>query len=62
MLVVDRLVGMTEEDAVQLIESHQMLSRVVCRDGEYLIVTMEIRTDRVDLTITDGVITAANVG
>ena len=62
MLVVDRLVGMTEKDAIQLIESHQMIPRTVCRDGEYYVVTMEIRSDRVDLTITDGVISAANVG
>lgn len=62
MLMIDRLVGMPEEDATKLVETHHMRTRVTFRDGNALIVTADLRTDRVNLSVVDGVVTQARVG
>ena len=59
---VEALVGMTEEDATTAITLAQWTARVVARDGEQFAVTMDYRTDRVNLEIVDGVVTAATIG
>jgi hypothetical protein len=62
MLIVDRLVGMSEEDAIKMIESHEMVARVVSRDGENFTVTAEFKMGRINLDVIDELITAANAG
>jgi hypothetical protein len=56
------LVGMTEADAIALIEAQGWTSRISARDGEYFALTMDLRTDRVNLEIVDGVVTVATIG
>ena len=62
MLIIDRLVGMSEKDAIKMIGSHEMVARVVSRDGENFTVTADFHTGRVNLDIVDEVVTAANAG
>lgn len=56
------LVGMTEADAMALIESVGWTSRISARDGEYFALTMDLRMDRVNLEIADGLVTVATIG
>lgn len=56
------LVGMSEADALTAIEAAGGSSRVIERDGESFPVTMDFRTDRVNLTIVDGTVTRADLG
>jgi hypothetical protein len=56
------LVGMTEAEAIALIEGQGWTSRISARDGEYFALTMDLRTDRVNLEIVDGVVTVATIG
>jgi hypothetical protein len=56
------LVGMTEADAIAVIEEQGWTSRISARDGEYFALTMDMRADRVNLEIVDGLVTVATIG
>ncbi len=56
------VVGLGEDDAVAAIEAAGLVARVIERDGESLPATMDYREDRVNLSVTDGTVTAATVG
>ena len=60
--VADGLVGLSESDASEVAEGKGLEVRVVERDGEFLPATADYRTDRVNLTIVDGTVTAATIG
>jgi hypothetical protein len=59
---IEALVGMTEADAIAVIEEQGWTSRISARDGEYFALTMDFRSDRVNLEIVDGVVTVATIG
>jgi hypothetical protein len=59
---ISALVGMTEADAVSLIDGVGWTSRISARDGESFVLTMDYRTDRVNLEIEDGIVTVATIG
>lgn len=56
------LVGMTEGAALAKIQKAGFQARVRERDGEHFMGTCDYRTDRVNLRISKGKITAAYVG
>jgi len=56
------LVGSSEAEATDAAKSKGWDVRVVSRDGEDFNVTMDYRSDRVNLTIVDDVVTASTVG
>lgn len=58
------VVGKTEAEAISLITGKGvgLIYRVVKRDGESFVVTMDYRTDRINLEIEKDIVTAANVG
>lgn len=56
------LVGLSETEAVQRIRAAKMIERVTERDGEYYIVTRDIRSDRVNLAILRGKVIGAEIG
>jgi hypothetical protein len=65
VLEVSQLViGKTEADAIALIESNsgEVTYRVVRRDSENFAVTMDYRTDRINLEIDKNIVTSANIG
>jgi hypothetical protein len=55
------LVGLSEKDAVDLVEHAGFVARVVSRDGD-VEMTDDYRADRINLSIADGVVTLADVG
>lgn len=60
--VAGRAVGLTEDAAAALARSQGVQTRVVSRDGTDLPATADYRTDRVDLWVVGGLVTAARVG
>ena len=58
------VVGKTEAEAISLITGKGvgLIYRVVKRDGESFVITMDYRTDRINLEIEKDIVTAANVG
>ncbi len=62
VLDVNALVGKTEDQATSEIESASHEVRVVSRDGQQFPATRDYRGERVNLTIDNGVVTAATIG
>ena len=60
--VADQLIGMKEESAKLCADSNGWLYRVGERDGEFFALTRDYRTNRITVSITEGVITEVNVG
>lgn len=59
----DTLVGLTKTAALtQATEFTEYKVRIVAEDGTSYIVTMDYRTDRINLTLVDGRVTEATVG
>ena len=58
----DSIVGVAETDAERAAAERGYGWRVGGRDGELFPVTMDYRPDRVTVTITGGVVTAAVAG
>jgi hypothetical protein len=56
------LIGLTEDDAIATATDRGWAVRVVERDGEQFAVTEDYSTSRVNLTITNGAVTAVTVG
>jgi hypothetical protein len=56
------VVGAAEDAAVAAAEAAGFAVRVVERDGEVYATTQDYRTDRLNLVVDDGVVTAAAVG
>jgi hypothetical protein len=56
------LIGLPEDEAAQMIAAAGFSERIVSRDGEDFAVTMDYRSDRVNLGIVDGVVTTATIG
>lgn len=54
-------VGLAEDDAVARAESEGLTTRVVGVDGVHLVVTMDLRPDRLNLMLFDGVVVAAQL-
>ena len=60
--VADTVLGMSEAEATQTAEAKGLTVRVGSRDGEDFALTMDYRTDRVTLTVVDGIVTAVTPG
>lgn len=59
---VKEVLGLTEIEAVAKVQAAGFVARVVEKNGEYFMVTQDIRTNRVNLSITEGVVTRAIIG
>jgi|GEM_PF-993943 hypothetical protein len=63
--VAAEVIGMSEAKAIETIESNEgevLIARVLRRDDESFIATMDYRLDRINLEIDDGIVTTANIG
>jgi hypothetical protein len=58
----DKLIGKSEEEAIKIIFTAGYNHRVVHRDGEDFIRTLAFHTGRVNLSIKEGKVTAADIG
>ena len=55
-------VGQSEDDAAVIAKKNGLEVRVVERDGQQFPGTMDYRTDRVNIVVTDGKVTSATIG
>jgi hypothetical protein len=55
-------IGLSELEAIKVIESEGFTARVVARDGESLSGTKDYRLDRVNISIENGVVVSAELG
>ena len=63
--VADEVIGMSEAEAIETIagiSSEALTSRIVRRDEESFMITMDYRLDRINLEIDDGIVTTTYVG
>ncbi len=52
----DILVGKTEQEAMEICKNNGYTLRVVVKDGQHLMVTADLRSDRIDVETLNGVI------
>ena len=63
--VADEVIGMSEAEAIETIagiSSEALMSRIVRRDEESFMITMDYRLDRINLQIDNGIVTTTYVG
>lgn len=60
--VAQELIGLTENEAALCAASLNWGFRVGARDGEYFALTMDYRTDRVNVIVKEGIVTSVDVG
>lgn len=63
--VADQVIGMSETEAIETIagiSSEPLISRIVRRDKESFLITMDYRLDRINLQIDDGIVTTTTIG
>ena len=63
--VADEVIGMSEAEAIEAIagiSSEALTSRIVRRDEESFMITMDYRLDRINLQIDNGIVTTTYVG
>ncbi len=58
----DTLIGMNIDEVETLAASKGFITRIVERDGESFIVTMDYRTNRVNLTVEKDIVTKVFIG
>jgi len=58
----DSLVGLTVAEALEQIRQANLTWRVIERDGQKFMVSMEYNAHRVQLVIKDNLITGASIG
>jgi hypothetical protein len=56
------LVGLTEEEAISIIEEFQYSHRIVSKNGNENFITMDLRLNRCNLTIVDNIVTNVTMG
>jgi hypothetical protein len=55
-------IGLSESDAEALAADKDQTVRIAGRDGECFALTMDYRSDRVNLYLEDGAVVAATIG
>ena len=63
--IASEVIGMSESDAIAKIEAvtdPPLTARVVRRDDENFVVTMDYRLDRINLEIDDDIVTKTSIG
>ena len=61
-LTSDDFLGLTEDEALALVEENQLVSRTVRVDGEFFIVTEDFLPERLNFEFDDGVVTSVGFG
>jgi len=59
---LEQLIGLPEPEARLLCKENEFLLRVSSQDGKHFIVTMDLRFDRINVHIDNGIITKADIG
>jgi hypothetical protein len=61
-LSAQKLIGLSEDEAQKVADGLGWTVRVAMRDGEAFMLTTDFQTNRVNLTVTKGSVTAVTVG
>jgi hypothetical protein len=56
------LIGKTETRARDLVKAQGMTFRITMKDGSHYVITMDYRTDRVNIHLVDNKVIKADVG
>ena len=56
------VVGMTEQEARKHCVDNDLVFRCIQRDGGKLVVTRDLRADRINVAIENGIVTRAYIG
>jgi len=59
--ILEKIIGKTESEARKIAQEYGYDSRVIVSDGVAYIVTADFRTDRVNLELTNGIVTDASI-
>ena len=60
--ITKKVVGMEKYLAIVAIENAGFIARIIAEDGQYFIVTRDIKKDRINLDIVDGKVFEAKRG
>ena len=60
--ILKELIGMDDQAAATLVQKSSLIPRIVYEDGEHYIVTMDIRGDRINLSLEKGKVISAYFG
>lgn len=58
----ESLIGLTEQEAQKIAKERGWTVRTAMRDGEAFMLTSDYRTDRVNLTVEDGLVVSVEIG
>lgn len=61
-LVLHEVIGMTESELMSYAKEEGLLVRITARDNVLYFGTMDVRMDRINVSIVDGKITSAKFG
>lgn len=56
------MLGMTEQQSFEFCGNHWMRRRIISRDGNAMVIRRDIRQDRVNLEVSNGIIISAFIG
>lgn len=60
--VAEKIVGKTYEEASKVVKENNYIIRKTFEDGEAFMVTMDYRTDRINVAIDNGIVTSTSFG
>ena len=60
--LLESLIGKTKEDAETLCNENKFKMRVIREDSNNYIITMDLRFDRINIRIDNGIVTSCDVG
>lgn len=63
-MIIDKSVyiGLAYKEAIKLAVKNGVKHRLACKDGESYMLTQELKPDRINFTIVDGVVISAEIG
>ncbi len=59
---IKKLIGKTEKEGIEIAKSHGYTVRLIKKDGESFVVTMDFRFDRINIEVENDIITKCNLG
>lgn len=62
MELLEALIGLSKEEGINLCSDNNYKLRIVREDSKNYIITMDLRFDRINLEIDNGIITKCNIG
>ena len=55
-MIMNRIIGMTEKEATDLLDFAKLKYRIICRDGEKQELFRNFNPERLNLTILNGIV------